>query len=108
MGNSKNSSGIVVAAFTGALIGSAVAVLYAPRSGKATRIIIKKDIENTSSRLNHAALNLKGNIIRNLQQHGDGVGYIVGSLIARNAVTIKEVIEALGKELDALRTENDT
>lgn len=105
MGNLKNTSGLLIATLTGAVIGSALAVLYAPRSGKETRKMIKTDVEITSRKLNDTALDFKSSIVRNMERHGDGVGYLIGSVIARNTITIKEIIRALEKELDSMRTE---
>lgn len=93
-----------MATLTGAMIGSALAVLYAPRSGKETREMIKKDVETTSRKLNDTARELKGSIVRNIDRHGDGVGYLIGSVIVRNTITIKEIIRALEKELGTMRT----
>ncbi len=103
MGNSKKSSGVVIAALTGALIGSAVAILYAPRSGKETRTKIREDVESTSRKLNDAALDFKGTMVENLEKHGDGIRYLVGSVIGRTAITAKEIIRALEKELEDLK-----
>ncbi len=105
MNNPKNNSGLLIATLTGAVIGCALAVLYAPRSGRETRQMIKEDVETTSRKLNDTALDLKDGIVRNIEQHGDGLGYLIGSVIARNTVTIKEIIRALEKELDKIRTE---
>lgn len=105
MRNPKNNSGLLVAALTGVLIGATVAVLYAPESGKVTRMKIREDVERTSIKLNDAAMDVKGKVIESLERQGNGLGYMVGSVIARSSPIIKEIVKALEKELRELKSE---
>lgn len=105
MGTSKNGH-TLLALTIGAAIGGAVAILYAPRSGKETRAKIKMDAELASMRINNAANELKGKVLYNMEEGGDELGYVIGSIIARTTLGVKEIIKALEKEITKLQSEN--
>ena len=106
MGKSKDNSGVWMAALAGAVIGSTVAVLYAPRSGRETRTIIKKEVESTTEKLNDTVLDLKESVVEKLDKDGNGLGYFLGSQIARIAFFTNEIMKALDKELKDLEIKN--
>lgn len=49
--NRDNLSGFGIGLLAGALIGGAIALLYAPQSGKETRILIKDKAEEAGKKL---------------------------------------------------------
>jgi len=106
MGNSKNSSEVLIAALTGAFIGASIALLYAPDSGKATRTKIRREVERTSERLENAALELKGNVVDILDYKGDKLGYLIGSAIARGTLTSNDVIKMLETQIKKLTSKS--
>jgi gas vesicle protein len=108
MQNSKKNSGLFAAVITGAIVGAAVSMLYAPRSGRETRTKIRRKVEKTSRTMGNAATQLKQNMLIGMEEGGDELGYLIGSAVARTALTAKEIIKMLEKELRELKSRQET
>lgn len=106
MQNSKKNSKVIAALITGVAIGATLSILYAPRSGKETRTRIKDTTVKTSRKLNSETLKLKERILDGIEESGDGLGYSIGTTIARIILTSKDILKALEKELQALKPQD--
>lgn len=108
MQNSKKNSGLFAAVIIGAIVGTAVSMLYVPRSGRETRTKISRKVEKSSRTMSNAATQLKKNMLSGMEEGGDELGYLIGSALARTALTTKEIIKTLEKELLALKSRDRT
>ncbi|MGB7392838.1 MAG: YtxH domain-containing protein [Pricia sp.] len=104
MDNSKNSGKLFLAGIVGATLGTAVAILYAPGSGRDTRARLRMETELAVAKLENAIDELKGSIEHSVSETGDEIGYLIGSATARTSFTTNELIHILERKLKKLKS----
>lgn len=104
MRNSTNTGDIILATLTGAAIGAGLSILYAPESGRVTRTKLKGEAKRASKKLGNVAKELKGNVEKTLEEGGDELGYLIGSVIGKTSLSAQEVIRILETKIVELKS----
>ena len=100
MGKNNNNTGqLFAAAVAGAAVGAALAVLYTPQSGKATRIKIKGATARASNSLLETAEALSASAKDSIDSSNDSLGYLIGTAIAKSFITFQEITEIVKNKL---------
>lgn len=104
---SNNASNTVVALLTGAAIGAAFGILYAPQSGEDTRSQLKEEAGKAKDKLGKQYEDLSGQVTEYASTAKEKFENRVNKLFSKANDQADDILSNMESELEALRKKNE-
>lgn len=102
----NNSGNTFLGIVAGTALGAAMGVLFAPDKGSKTRKMIAEEAENTKTKVSTHASDLADTIAKKVNVKKGTIEEQLESIAADATYKSEEVIDALEKKLEVLKTKN--
>ncbi|MFB9051548.1 YtxH domain-containing protein [Formosa undariae] len=102
----NNSGNTILGIIAGTALGAAMGILFAPEKGSKTRKIISKEAELRKNKIAEQATEFADTVAKKVNVKKGTLEEQIESILADSSHKSDEVIDALEKKLEVLKTKN--
>ena len=102
----NNSGNTILGIIAGTALGAAMGILFAPEKGSKTRKIISKEAELRKNKIAEQATEFADTVVKKVNVKKGTLEEQIESILADTSNKSDEVIDALEKKLEVLKTKN--